>query len=160
MAHRPLGAVGPGVTDPRPPVFGMLASTMLRILSTESRRQRAESTANSCVRLIPGSQKQTIPHVACGEQMEFQEMADPSHVDDSKAVNMELKPGEFFLFNEKTLHQSHAHRSDKRRIGLAVRVTVPFVKVYHEKLFRGHKVIVISGEDRMGINQSQPPPAS
>jgi ectoine hydroxylase-related dioxygenase (phytanoyl-CoA dioxygenase family) len=73
---------------------------------------------------------------------------------------MELAPGEFFLFNERLLHQSNANRSNKRRMGLSVRVTVPFVKVYHDTgpLFVGHKNMVIRGTDGMGFNRLADPP--
>ena len=38
--------------------------------------------------------------------MAFGEMADPAAFDAASAVNMELKPGEFFIFSERTLHRS------------------------------------------------------
>ncbi|MCW8129173.1 MAG: phytanoyl-CoA dioxygenase family protein [Planctomycetota bacterium] len=113
---------------------------------------------NSCVQILPGTHKLEIPHVKAPEGMAFQEMVDLTGIDTSKAVNMILKPGQFFLFNERTLHHSNKNTSDKRRIGLAVRVTVPKVKVHHEKLYEGHKVIVIRGEDRVKLNQVAPPP--
>jgi ectoine hydroxylase-related dioxygenase (phytanoyl-CoA dioxygenase family) len=120
-----------------------------------------ESTIeNSCVQLIPGTHRKIIPHIKSTEGMVFAEMGDPAYIDTSKLINMELKPGQFFLFNERTLHHSFPNRSKKRRMGLAVRVTIPIVKVYHDspKLFAGHKVMVLSGEDRMGFNRVGNPP--
>jgi hypothetical protein len=112
---------------------------------------------NSCPRLIPGSHRVALEHVKAGQEMSFQEMVNPRFIDESKAINMELKPGEFFLFNEKTLHQSNPNRSNKRRMGLAVRITVPRVKVDHSQLFEGHKVILVRGEDRYKLNQTTGP---
>ena len=40
-----------------------------------------------------------------------------------------MQPGQFILFNERTLHHSEANQSDLRRIGLAVRAIIPIVKV-------------------------------
>ncbi|MEM1060539.1 MAG: phytanoyl-CoA dioxygenase family protein, partial [Verrucomicrobiota bacterium] len=77
---------------------------------------------NSCVQIIPGSHKSVVPHVKSTEGMAFGEMADPAYVETDKLVNVEMKPGEFFLFNEKTLHHSEPNRSHKRRRGLATRV--------------------------------------
>jgi ectoine hydroxylase-related dioxygenase (phytanoyl-CoA dioxygenase family) len=116
---------------------------------------------NSCVRIIPGSHKKIVPHIRSRKGMAFGEEADPASVDTKNVVNMELAPGEFFLFNERLLHQSEPNRSDKRRIGLTMRVTVPFVKVTHDQppLFPGHKVMVIRGEDRMGFNRIATPPS-
>lgn len=118
---------------------------------------------NSCVRLIPGSHRKLVPHVLTASESLFAglgEKADPAFVDASKAINMELKPGEFFLFSERLLHQSEPNRSNKRRMGLSIRLTVPFVKIYHGQppLFPGHKVIVVRGEDKLGLNESAPPP--
>ncbi len=110
---------------------------------------------NSCVRIIPRSHKKVLPHVRSSSGMEFSEMADTAFVDESKAVSMELKPGEFFIFNERLLHQSNANTSKLRRMGLTVRVTVPFVKISHEQppLFPGHQALLVRGEDRMGFNR-------
>jgi chlorinating enzyme len=55
---------------------------------------------NSCVRIIPGSHKKALPHIQVGEDKWFEEGADMSYVDESKAIDMELKPGEFFIFSE------------------------------------------------------------
>jgi len=115
---------------------------------------------NSCVRIIPGSHKKVVPHVKSPNGMAFSEMVDMNYVDTSKAINMVLKPGEFFLFNEKTLHQSEPNRSNKRRMGLSMRVTLPFVKIDHDfaPLFPGHSAILLSGEDTLGFNRLSSPP--
>jgi ectoine hydroxylase-related dioxygenase (phytanoyl-CoA dioxygenase family) len=115
---------------------------------------------NSCVNIIPGSHKKIVPHLPSREGMAFGEEADPSQVDASKAIPMELKPGEFFLFNERTLHQSERNRSDKRRMGMTMRITVPFVKVVHDisPLFPGHANMMLRGEDKMGFNRIVAPP--
>ena len=62
------------------------------------------------------------------------------------------------LFNEKTLHHSEMNRSNKRRLGLAVRVTLPTVKVDHTQLVPGHRVIQLGGEDRHNLNLVMQPP--
>jgi ectoine hydroxylase-related dioxygenase (phytanoyl-CoA dioxygenase family) len=117
---------------------------------------------NSCVNIIPGSHKRVIPHVKSHAGAAFGEMADPAQFVVREARPMELKPGEFFLFNEKLLHQSEPNRSKKRRIGFSMRVTVPFVKLTHDNppLFPGHYNLVIRGEDRLRFNRvGQPPKA-
>ncbi len=114
---------------------------------------------NSCVQIIPGSHTKIITHLAATGK-EFQSEADPRHVETEKAIAMELKAGQFFLFTEKMLHYSAVNTSTKRRLGLAVGMSVPFVKTYHHKLFRGHKCIMISGKDSIGINEFTSPPTS
>jgi len=115
---------------------------------------------NSCVQLIPGSHKAVVPHIKSTEGMAFGEMADPAFFDQDQAVNIELQPGQFFLFNEKTLHHSEPNRSTKRRRGMTTRVTIPIVRINQEQppLHPGHKAILVRGEDYMGFNQLQDPP--
>ena len=75
-----------------------------------------EATAeNSCVRIIPGSHRQFLPHQQAPGEMAIGEMVDPQSYDTGSAVDMELKPGEFFLFSERALHASGANTSQKRR---------------------------------------------
>lgn len=115
----------------------------------------AATEENACVRIIPGSHKKVLPHVRSKDGMQFSEMADPHFVDESKAIPMELEPGQLFIFNEKLLHQSNANHSQKRRMGLTARVTVPLVKISHDipPLFPGHEAILVRGADRLGFNR-------
>ena len=115
---------------------------------------------NSCVNIIPGSHKKIIKHLPSREGMAFGEEADPAQVDASKAIPMELAPGEFFLFNERTLHQSNKNMSQKRRMGMTMRITVPFVKMTHDNspLFPGHANIQLRGTDHLGFNRLTLPP--
>jgi ectoine hydroxylase-related dioxygenase (phytanoyl-CoA dioxygenase family) len=118
-----------------------------------------ESTVeNSCVQIIPGSHNMEIPMVQSPPGMQFSRMSDPKFVDVSKKIDMPMKPGEFILFNEKTLHHSEPNRSNKRRLGLAVRVTLPSVKVDHTRLIPGHAVVQLCGEDRHKLNLTTQPP--
>lgn len=113
---------------------------------------------NSCVQIIPGSHKQIVPQIKSPAEMALPTMTDPTALDASRKIDMQLEPGQFFLFNERTVHRSEPNRSVTRRIGLAVRVTIPIVKVYHEQLFEHHAVIILRGEDRMSFNRVTQPP--
>ena len=44
-------------------------------------------------------------------EMAFGQMGDLEFIDTSGCVNLEMQPGEFVLFNERTLHHSDANRS-------------------------------------------------
>jgi hypothetical protein len=115
---------------------------------------------NSCVNLVPGSHKMVYPMTKSPNGAAFSQMTDTNYVDVSKAIAMPLRPGQFFLFNEKTLHQSNVNRSNLRRMGLTIRVTVPFVRVTHDikPLFPGHANMIIRGHDPMGFNRIMQPP--
>lgn len=113
---------------------------------------------NACVRLIPGSNHTVYP---TGE-LNGDPLTDGIRndcVDEAEAVYMELAPGEFFLFDEKLVHGSQANTSNARRLGLAIRLTKPTVRVDHSQLLDGnHRNIVVLGEDRVGINRNQDAP--
>jgi ectoine hydroxylase-related dioxygenase (phytanoyl-CoA dioxygenase family) len=116
---------------------------------------------NSCVRLIPGSHKTVHPTVKSPEGMAFGRMTDPACVNESAAIDMELEPGEFFLFSERLLHQSNRNVSDRRRMGMSVRVTLPIVKIEQDgpPLHPGHRAMLVRGRDTMGLNRLMERPA-
>lgn len=115
---------------------------------------------NSCLRVIPGSHKKIVPHPKAPADVLFETSAQGEEVDEARALDVELQPGEFIIFNERLLHGSAANESDERRVGFAARFTLPFVKLHRDRipLFEDHRAILVSGEDRFGFNQMAPPP--
>ena len=115
----------------------------------------AATVENSCVQIIPGSHRESLPHTRSPEGVAFGKMADPGSFDAAGAVDMELQPGEFFIFSERTLHRSSKNTSDKRRLGMSIRVTLPIVHVFQDSapLHAGHTAILARGEDLMGFNR-------
>jgi ectoine hydroxylase-related dioxygenase (phytanoyl-CoA dioxygenase family) len=113
---------------------------------------------NGCVRVIPGSQRTVYP-VKQQRGDPLRDTIADRFIDESKAIDIELEPGEFFLFSERLLHASGPNRSPERRMGLAIRVTVPSVTVDHSRLCGGkHRNIVLRGTDNLGLNELQKPP--
>ena len=110
---------------------------------------------NSCVQIIPGSHRKSLPHTRAQDEMAFGEMADPDSFDAKDAINMELQLGEFFIFSERTLHRSSKNTSNKRRLGMSLRVTLPMVHVFQDvsPLHEGHTAILAKGKDVMGLNR-------
>lgn len=113
---------------------------------------------NGCVQLLPGSHRHMFPLVPTPDDVldGFPKMSDPSTFDDSGSIDMELEPGQFFIFNERLLHCSGPNRSAARRMGLAVRYIIPLVRI----LDPGDHAILVSGTDRMGFNKLAEPPAA
>jgi ectoine hydroxylase-related dioxygenase (phytanoyl-CoA dioxygenase family) len=110
---------------------------------------------NGAVRLLPGTHKLTIPHIPTTGDVYSPMQADPRYFDaDGPVVEMRLQPGQFFLFTDRTLHQSRPNRTEHTRMGLAVRFTVPLVRVDHDL-----GVLVVRGQDRLGFNKIVSPPA-
>ena len=106
---------------------------------------------NGCLQIIPGSHRRVAPHVESTPEVQFNRMGDPDYIDLSEIVTLEMEPGQFILFNERTLHRSDPNHSNRRRIGLAVRVIIPIVKVLDWDSPE-HTLITISGKDRLRIN--------
>lgn len=62
--------------------------------------------------------------------------------DDAVPLDMTLKPGEFVLFDQDTLHRSGPNGTDKSRLGLAMRYTLANVRIKKdERLPAMHRVI-------------------
>ena len=110
---------------------------------------------NGCMQVISGSHKRLYPHITTKGLDRFSKHADPASFDAGKAVNIELKAGQFAFFNESTLHYSPPNRSEKRRFGITPRITVPFVKVSRRESLN---VLMLKGEDYMGAYNVVDPP--
>ena len=111
---------------------------------------------NGNLQLIPGSHRKVIPHIKATPDVQFREMADAGYYDPGQMIDLEMQPGEFILFNERTLHHSEANHSELRRIGLAVRVIVPIVNVLKYDS-PDHALHLIHGRDTMGFNKIERP---
>ncbi len=113
----------------------------------------AANLENGCVQVIPGSHKTPIPVRPVRKQRYgFGEVALVSREDQAKAVPILCRAGEFFLFAERLLHGSRPNLTDRPRLGLAARFTIPSVKVYSDEHFDPNVVLLVRGEDRCGFN--------
>ncbi|MBB6730931.1 phytanoyl-CoA dioxygenase family protein [Cohnella zeiphila] len=84
---------------------------------------------NGCLRLIPGTHLGRADHVKLGDDSSaFGEGIDESDIDESKAVAMEMTPGQVVYFNEATFHGSKANASAIPRVAFSLRFTTPEVK--------------------------------
>ncbi len=93
-----------------------------------------------------------MPHIPATKEQRFQEQADPAHFDPNQAVPMEMRAGQFVLFNERLLHWSKPNSSDRRRFGLAVRVLPPQVRVL-EYGSDAHGLVQLRGGNPLGFNR-------
>ncbi len=143
---------------------------------------------NGCVQLIPGTKnvkmvtkRQEVVEQTHDQQREFGTKKegffgydvkyDLNSLDLSTVVSMECKPGEFFIFDQRTLHGSPPNLTSKRRIGINFRVITPNVKAYGHFLPQGKiehygnvydltkwGCLIYSGEDLFGLNKIVEPP--
>ena len=116
---------------------------------------------NGCVEAIPGSHYRKLPHVASTGAGRFRQMAEPSEVDETPKVTLELEPGQFVLFDRWLLHASPANSSNRRRLGLSARIVPTSVTIDFDRMsprFPKLGAQVIRGEDRFGLNRVVPKP--
>ena len=127
---------------------------------------------NGCVSLLPGSHRIEVPHERfgfsflsrvkrrLGKPVLKGYRAKREYTDSLPSVSMPVKAGQFFLFTAKMIHEGGGNLSDQRRIGLSVRITVPLVRIAHERIHPEHGAMLIGGEDRLGFNRLRDPPPS
>ena len=116
-----------------------------------------ESTAEAgCVRYIPGSHKTRSIHdfkpnpnnlAPAGQSVR--------DVDESKAVDAPLLPGQVVFHHESVVHSSQPNRSDHPRIGFSIHYCAPHV---HETRFDGATAMLLRGEDTHGYWGADPEP--
>ncbi len=108
------------------------------------------TSENGCMRFIPGSHSiGDVPHkdtfaednlLSRGQHLDVE-------VDEQRAVDNELLPGQFSLHHGRMFHSSGPNRSGIRRIGLAIRYITPAMQQNSgEKPY----VRLVSGRDDSG----------
>ena len=124
---------------------------------------------NGCLRLIPGSHKAWLDddYQPLDEHSAFSRGLNPAQVDESKAIDLEMSPGEVVFFSEATLHGSNANVSDVPRLAYSLRFTTPEVKfdpdgLKEQRIDYLTRTILVRGEDRYRLNDSlkADPPAA
>tara|TARA_Y100000588_G_scaffold311001_1_gene336803 strand:+ start:2026 stop:2868 length:843 start_codon:yes stop_codon:yes gene_type:complete len=81
------------------------------------------NSLSGCMRVIPGSHKKSLSHIDTYHEHNLlsrgQEIDDG--VDEAKAVDLELLPGQMSLHHVGIVHGSNPNRSNERRLGFAIR---------------------------------------
>ena len=114
---------------------------------------------SGCMRFVPGSHARDIvahrdTHAADNLLSRGQEVA--VEVDEARAVDVVLAPGEMSLHHGRMFHASNPNRSPDRRIGLAIRYITPQMRQSS-----GARTVaaLVKGEDRFGHFELSPPPS-
>jgi ectoine hydroxylase-related dioxygenase (phytanoyl-CoA dioxygenase family) len=111
---------------------------------------------NGCLRVIPGTHKAHVEHVNLGnDSSAFEQGIASELVDESKAIDLEMSPGQISFFNEATFHGSNPNNSSIPRVAFSVRYTTPEVK-FKVSEWGGDtariKTFLVRGEDRHHLN--------
>lgn len=138
---------------------------------TDSRRE------NGCLKLIPGSHRQwrydeRAPMVWNGrsadgsffgynyDDIKIDKGWDP---DQERADHIEMRSGQFVIFTARCIHGSNPNRSNRQRMGYAIRTVPTHVRVYgdmtefdefgHHFDLERHGCVLVGGRDEFGHNR-------
>ena len=113
---------------------------------------------SGCLRLLPGSHKApAMDHVDTYEADNMLTRGQTIEgVDESKAVNLELSPGQVALFDYRLAHASHPNASNDRRIGIGIRYIPPTAR---QVVNDWDSASLVRGTDPLGHFELEPEPA-
>jgi non-haem Fe2+, alpha-ketoglutarate-dependent halogenase len=124
---------------------------------------------NGCVELVAGTHKEGLIPTVAGEPGEGifgrKHKLDRAIGDNDRITKMVIKPGQFFLFTNLTVHGSGPNATDSSRLGMAVRFVPTSVRVYPGLSVDGQGMnlrefgcILVRGEDQYAHNRLRRPP--
>ena len=135
--------------------FGLSGSSGLTawVALTES------APKSGCMRVVPGTHRaRELPHVERPSRNNMltrgQEVA--VEVEEAKAVDLALDPGEMSLHDLLIVHGSNPNRSDQRRIGIALR----YIPTSTRQLGGRDSATLARGTDAYGHFEMEPRPDS
>ncbi|SDG17766.1 phytanoyl-CoA dioxygenase family protein [Thalassobaculum litoreum] len=113
---------------------------------------------SGAMRMVPGTHtREVVPHLDTWKNGAMltrgQEIA--VEVDEDKAIDVTLRPGEMSLHHQKIFHASPANRADDRRIGLAIRYIPTHVR---QVVIDDDSAALVRGTDEYGHFQLEPRP--
>lgn len=115
------------------------------------------TVANGCMRILPGSHHKRLEHRQTDDPNNFLTHGQTLDVDESRAVDIVLAPGECCLFDVLVAHGSNPNPSDERRIGLAVRYIRPSLRQVRDT---SDSAMLVRGKDRFGHFAPEPRPTA
>ncbi len=107
---------------------------------------------NGCMHVLPGSHRQYGGKYrgVTYDGSVFDEELDPASVDASRAVPVELQPGQCSIHSAALVHGSKANTSSIRRCGFTMRYMSTHVRFNHENVGDRHQIYLARGKDHAG----------
>jgi len=113
---------------------------------------------NGCMRVIPGTHKlelvEMLDSSAKGAVLDRE--TPPEYVEEDKAVDIVLDPGDVEVHHPNIIHGSYANRSPRRRCGLTIRYIPTSTRIVTEGQWPS--AFLLRGEPVEGINSYLPYP--
>lgn len=112
---------------------------------------------NGCMRVIPGTQHMDLQQMRQRQEESVLGSAiDDAFVDESKAVDIILEPGDVSVHHPNVIHGSNANTSPRRRAGLTIRYIPTTTRILTDEPWPS--VFHLRGEAVPGINDYNPFP--
>ena len=110
---------------------------------------------NGCMQLIPGTQDKHLLKPSQMKKMDLEKYVldlaiDPKNIDESKAIDVELNPGDISIHNPFIIHGSNPNKSNKWRIGLTLRF-IP-TSTYVDR--KNWECILLRGKNVIGVENN------
>lgn len=107
---------------------------------------------NGCMKVIPGTQNLDYQEMeAAGQEAVLDKKIPDKFVDEGKAVDFVLAPGDVSVHNPKIVHGSHANHSPNRRAGLTIRYIPTSTRIVCDEPWPS--CFLLRGEPELGINE-------
>jgi len=120
--------------------------------------ENASTVENGCMRVIPGTHLQYGSSEYVPTDMTNKTFhAEIAAVDESLAVNFELKRGEFSMHDGRIVHGAAANTSPIRRTGYTMRYFPTSVEMFDNEINEGWKIWLARGEDLAGNRYANVP---
>jgi len=113
---------------------------------------------NGCMRVIPGTHTLDLKAMDAhrDEVSVLGSGISDEHVDESKAVDLILEPGDVSVHNPNIIHGSNANHSPRRRAGLTIRYIPTSTRIVSDEEWPS--AFLLRGDAVPGINVYQPVP--
>src|SRR5258708_1134360 len=113
---------------------------------------------NGCMRVIPGTQTVALQAMRARTDVSnvLNSEIDPSFVDESRAVDLVLQPGDVSVHQPNIIHGSNANNSPMRRAGLTIRYIPTSTLIAGGSQWPS--AFLLPGAAVPGINEDQPRP--
>ena len=114
---------------------------------------------NGCMRVIPGTQEMDLQemHATSGDQNVLGSAMEDDKVQEDKAVDLVLQPGDVSVHHPNIVHGSNANTSPTRRCGLTIRYIPASTRIVTEKP-TWPSAFLLRGQPLEGINNYLPWP--
>ena len=119
----------------------------------------ASDVENGCMRVIPRTHDNGFSDYEPVDLSAnvFAVQIKPEEIDESRAVDLVLRPGECHLHHARLIHGSNANHSSRRRCGYTMRYMSTAVKaVYQSRSDFDHAIYLARGRDLAGNRYADP----